>query len=486
MARVIWGIWGLLIVQGATVQAMQIERSVVRITNYQQAPDWQEPWRMSPTASSTGSGFLIENRWILTNAHVVSNSRMLLVNKFSTPEPFIAAVVAVAHDSDLALLQIDDPKFYQDLELLRLGTGLPPLQSRVRAYGYPQGGQDLSRTEGVVSRIEFGTYVHPGVDSHLLVQTDTAINPGNSGGPVMAEEVVMGVAFQSNLRLNDVGYFIPMPVVQRFLEDMRDGRYDGVPEIGVQTSSLLNPHLRDFLGLPEGRGGVIVEHVMPNSSADGWLRPGDVLLRVGERDLDLAGMVQYGGQVVDFYIEAEGRQVGDPLSFSIWREGQEQHLTLRLEPPPFSEEMRNSYDRLPEYLIYGGLVFVALSRNYVQTQGFSPILAYEHWFRESEQPGTKREQTVVISSVLPAAFNSGYTGHQNFVVDRVNGVRVSSLRHLDQLLSTLEDSVRFVSLESEWDPTPVILDRQTVERGEADLLERYGIREAKRLSRRAP
>ena len=201
-----------------------IEKSVFRITNYQQSPDWKSPWKMKPTSRGQGSGFLIHGGWILTNAHVVSDSRMLLVNKISSPKPFLADVAAIAHDSDLALLKVRDPEFYQDLRPLEFG-GIPELRSRVRAYGYPMGGHELSRTEGVVSRIEFGTYVHPGIDSHLLVQTDSAINPGNSGGPVTQSGQVIGVAFQSNLRLNDVGYFIPVPLINRFLADIKDGHY---------------------------------------------------------------------------------------------------------------------------------------------------------------------------------------------------------------------------------------------------------------------
>ena len=80
--------------------ADKIEQSVFRITNYKQSPDWQSPWKLKPTSKGQGSGFLIQDDLILTNAHVVSDSRMLLVNKISSPEPFIADVVAIAHDSD--------------------------------------------------------------------------------------------------------------------------------------------------------------------------------------------------------------------------------------------------------------------------------------------------------------------------------------------------------------------------------------------------
>ena len=452
-----------------------IEKSVFRITNYQQSPDWKSPWKMKPTSRSQGSGFLIHGGCILTNAHVVSDSRMLLVNKISSPKPFLADVVAIAHDSDLALLKVRDPEFYQDLRPLEFG-GIPELRSRVRAYGYPMGGHELSRTEGVVSRIEFGTYVHPGIDSHLLVQTDSAINPGNSGGPVTQSGQVIGVAFQSNLRLNDVGYFIPVPLINRFLADIKDGHYAGVPEIGVETSSLVNKYYRQYLRLPENTGGILVERIVPQSSADGIIFTGDVLTKIENLQIDAAGMVRYGEQQVTFYIEAENRQIGDSLTLQVWRKGKFQNLTLILKAPPFGAEMRNSYDKIPEYLIFGGLVFIALNRNYIHSPGnVTPPLAYEHWYREVERPHTRREQTVIITRVLPTPVNSGYANLHNFVVDSLNGKPVRSLAHLDKMLKKMPQEMRQVVFASEWQNMPLVLDYKKSVEQQKSVLERYGI-----------
>ena len=458
-----------------TFASEEVAQAVVRITSYRQSPDWSSPWRMKPTAAGHGSGFLIENGWILTNAHVVSDSKLLLINKLSSPEPFLAEVVSMAHDSDLALLRVKDAEFYTDMTPLAFG-GIPKLRSPVQAYGYPLGGQDLSRTEGVVSRIEFGTYIHPGIDSHLLVQTDSAINPGNSGGPVIQEGLAIGVAFQSNLRLNDIGYFIPVPLIKRFIQDQRDGHYDGVPEIGIQTSSLLNRYYRKSLGLSDESGGVLVERIIPRSSAEGILEEGDVLLGVAGKSIDRAGMVHFGEHRVDFFIEAEHLQVGDSLFFKVWRNRSLLNLQITLKPPPFSAELRNAYDILPEYLIVGGLVLIALNRDYLQSEGKqTPELSYEHWYREIEEPHTRREQVVLISRVLPASVNSGYSQLRHFVVHSVNGNPIKSLRHLEQLLEKLPEDTEHLVFESEWEPLPLVLNyRQSLETHQ-EILEIYGI-----------
>lgn len=459
----------------------RVGQAVVRITSYRQGPDWANPWRMNPTDTGHGSGFLIGNNWILTNAHVVSDSRLLLVNKLTSPEPFIAEVAGIAHDSDLALLRVKNERFYHDMAPLEFG-GIPELRSRVQAYGYPLGGQELARTEGVISRIEFGTYIHPGVDSHLLVQTDSAINPGNSGGPVVQDGRAVGVAFQSNLRLNDVGYFIPVPLIKRFIRDFETGSYAGVPEIGIQTSSLLNRHQREYLGLSGDVGGVLIDRVIPHSSVDGILEEGDVLVRIAGKPIDRAGMVQFGEHRVAFFIEAEHLQIGESLEMRVWREKRYVDVTVVLKPPPFSRELRNSYDFLPEYLIFGGLVFIALNRDYMQSTGKrSPALAYEHWFREVEQPHTRRPQVVLVSRVLPSPVNSGYTGLRNFVVHEVNGTPVRSLAHLDYLLNALADSTMNVVFTSEWEPMPVVLNLLDARKQHDAILLAYGVPSARRI-----
>lgn len=69
------------------------------------------------------------------------------------------------------------------------------------AYRYPIGGETLSVTSGVVSRIEVTSYVH-GTAELLGIQTDSAINSGNSGGPAFnGRGQCVGIAFQS-LKVN--------------------------------------------------------------------------------------------------------------------------------------------------------------------------------------------------------------------------------------------------------------------------------------------
>ena len=179
-----------------------VYKSVLRIEVATQVPDYQTPWNSGRFGGGIGSGFIIGKNRILTNAHVVSNARRILITVYGSPKKYPAKVEFVAHDCDLALLSIDDSKDLESFPTFELGN-VPSLESQVRVIGYPVGGERLSVTRGVVSRIDFQPYSHSRADSHLVVQIDAAINPGNSGGPVVQDGKVVGVAFQG-LRQADI------------------------------------------------------------------------------------------------------------------------------------------------------------------------------------------------------------------------------------------------------------------------------------------
>ncbi|MEN8256008.1 MAG: serine protease, partial [Verrucomicrobiota bacterium] len=261
---------------GGFLHAQEIERSVVKIVNQQNVFNWYAPWNSGSTGRGSGSGFVISKNRIMTNAHVAGNSAMLLVFFHNDPTPYPAKVTAIGHDCDLALLELLDPKRLEGVPPLEF-DGLPEIRSQVFTCGYPMGGKRLSITAGVVSRIEMQQYVHSGVDRHLLIQTDAAINPGNSGGPVIQDSRVVGVAFQANRRLENMGSVIPTKVIEHFLTDLADGTYDGFPHLGIVSANLENPAARDYAGMSEGETGIRIDRLIRGCSTESILKPGDIV-----------------------------------------------------------------------------------------------------------------------------------------------------------------------------------------------------------------
>src|SRR6266487_1513847 len=240
-----------------------VQKSLVRITATSVEPDYKAPWNSGGIQRGVGAGFVISGNRILTNAHVVSNSRYLTVEREGDPNKYPATVQFVAHDCDLALITVSAPDFFKNMLPLKFG-GIPALESTVSAYGYPIGGERMSVTTGIISRIDFQLYTHSSIDQHLTIQISAQINPGNSGGPVMQNANMVRLAFQgySGDVAQGVAYMIPTPVIRRFLKDIGNGRYDKYVDLAISVSKLQNPAQRKFLGLKDDNRGVLVSAVV--------------------------------------------------------------------------------------------------------------------------------------------------------------------------------------------------------------------------------
>ncbi|MCK6549871.1 serine protease, partial [Myxococcota bacterium] len=192
-------------------------------------PNHYQPWDLEYQRNSGGSGCILEGKRILTNAHVVSDQVYVQVLKMGDSRKYSARVAYVDHDSETAIIEVEDERFFDDTIPVRFGE-LPFRQDKVAVYGFPIGGNELSITEGVVSRLEVLRYTHSQRDL-LAIQTDAAINPGNSGGPVFMNGAMVGIAFQAHTQkeIEKTGYVVPISVIRHFLRDVDDGKVDGVP-----------------------------------------------------------------------------------------------------------------------------------------------------------------------------------------------------------------------------------------------------------------
>jgi S1-C subfamily serine protease len=409
---------------------------------------------------------------------VVADARQVLVRRSDQADPYVATVDAVGNDCDLAVLRVADAGFAKGLKPLKLGQ-VPRSGSRVLTYGFPLGGQDVSSTAGIVSRVESRGYVHSGIDAHLVVQTDAAINPGNSGGPVVQDGYVVGVAFQGFPGFDNMGFFIPMPVVRHFLDDLEDGEYDGYPDSGLQTTALLSPAYRRERGLPEGRSGVVVDLVAPGSTADGIVEPGDVITAVEGVPVADDGTVRLADARVTFEHLLDLKQVGQPARLTVWRDGKEQTLTAPSRRVKRFDNKRNRYGVAPRFVIYAGLLFMPLDVELLKTYGrgwaqsADRTLVWHQLFREAEQPETADREVVVLTRVLRHAANAQMTFAGPMVVERVNGREIRSLRDVVAALDGNQE--RFHRLEFEGASGLEVLERALATEAHAQILKQYAI-----------
>ncbi len=456
----------------------QLKRSVVRIVNYSQRGDWSTPWEATRVAESSGSGFVVEGGVVMTNAHVVSDSRLLLLLLHNDPQPYRAEVLHVAHDCDLALVRPLEPGVLEGVPPLEFGP-LPELGTIVDTLGYPAGGIQVSNTRGVVSRIEQQLYVHSGVDLHLAVQTDAAINPGASGGPVVQDGKVVGVAFQTNFGLENAGFFIPGDVIDRFFGDVADGTYDGYPELGIEVEGLENPAARARYGMAPDETGVRVFRIQREDSADGLLEVGDVVLAIDDRPVANDGTVADRDSRVPLGMLVDRMQIGDSLTVRVLRDGERLPVEVPLRGNVVREYRSEIYDRGPRYVVYAGLVFTELDRELLKTYGqdwFSEApknLIREAFIRPAFEPELSVQPRVVLLRRMKHLVNSDMAWHRDEVVERVNGRPVPDLDALVAALDGNEGDHHVFEFST--GRRFGVLDRAAADAAHPEILELYGI-----------
>jgi S1-C subfamily serine protease len=451
--------------------------AIVKVYTTSQPYDYDAPWQAAAIEEATGSGVIIAGNRILTNAHVVGDATFIEVERQGTAERLIANVIAVSHQADLALLTADDPDFYSGVNPLEIGS-LPNLLDDVLLYGFPDGGDGLSITKGVVSRIEVMSYAHSWMEL-LGLQIDAAVNSGNSGGPAIFEDKIIGIAMQGRKDLENTGYLIPTPVIRQFLSDFDDGEVDGVPALGVRVQRLDNPELIKSFGLPENMTGALVINVIPGSPADGHVQSGDVLLHIENFKVanDASVELRAGLRVAISYPTTR-MQLNQNVQVNVWRDKQEKLVSF-----PLTERLGDSrlvlppqYDRKPEYVIIAGIVFTPLSYNYLYTWGDEPDDAPPNLLKYiNEIPQETDEQVVLVNGFLNSFMTVGYPeiATDNRVV-RVNDTGVRNFRQFVELVDlSLEKGEQTVfGME---DGSILIISSSDHEKYEKGLLEVYSV-----------
>ncbi len=316
----------------------------------------QQPAPEEPQYSQgAGSGFVWDKEGhIVTNNHVVEGADKIEVT-FYDGTTVQAEIVGADPDSDLAVVKVDVP-----------ADGLLPVQladsTQVKvgqlavAIGNPFG-LEGTMTVGFVSAV--GRSLPVTEDSSQgprytipdIIQTDAPINPGNSGGVLVDDQgLLIGVtaAIESPVRANaGIGFAIPSVVVENVVPVLIEaGHYDH-PWLGISGTDM-TPDLAETMGLEGDQRGALVVEVVPGGPSDkGGLQGSD-------RNAEIYGQqVQVGGDVIvaindqsvnefdDVVVYlARHTEVGQTVTLTVLRQGEEEKVQVTLEARPAAEAQR--------------------------------------------------------------------------------------------------------------------------------------------------
>jgi S1-C subfamily serine protease len=286
----------------------------------------------------TGTGFIVNPKGeILTNYHVVNNSRELTVT-LSDKKVYKAQVLGYAPADDLALIKIDAGR---TLPTLRLGdSDHLVVGQKVLAIGNPFQFEG-TLTTGIVSSL--GRKIDTEERSlEGMIQTDAAINPGNSGGPLLdSHGNVIGIntAIYGAQGSIGIGFAMPISRAKAMLDQYQSTGKISRPTLGIQTVYVAGD-VADMLRLPES-GGLLIQEVERGSAAEGaGLRGPNQAVNVGGYRIGVGGdlIVAADGQAIDdrdtLTRMLTRKHGGDQMELTVYRNGRNQRIHVKLGEQP--------------------------------------------------------------------------------------------------------------------------------------------------------
>ena len=284
-------------------------------------------------AGSLGSGFIVSpDGYVVTNNHLIAGVNgtgtvdsvtVILQDRKEYPARIIGRDTA----SDLALLKIEGSNLpyvnWGDSTKARVGDWIV-------AIGNPYG-LGGTVTAGIISALHRGITGAGAYDRYI--QTDASINMGNSGGPMFdMQGNVIGInsALISPTGASvGIGLAIPAEAAKPVIEALRRGQRPERGYLGVGLQPV-DENIGAALGLPKDRGELVRSVVPGEPAAKAGIQQGDVIVRVGGREVTPDETVSY---------LIANSSVGSRVPLEIIRDGRRQQLQVQVGQRPTEEEL---------------------------------------------------------------------------------------------------------------------------------------------------
>ena len=267
-----------------------------------------------------GSGVIIsEDGYILTNHHVIEGASTIKVTLRDETE-YEAQIIGSDEDNDIALIKVEatglTPATFGDSSKLAVGD-------YVVAIGNPLGTLGGTVTDGIISALAREVTIE---DTDMtLLQTNAQVSPGNSGGGLFnANGELVGIvnAKDSATEVEGIAFAIPINNVLDILSDLKTyGYVTGKVELGLELTDITTDESAFYYGV--NKTGCYILSVTSGSSAEkaGFTR-GDLITKVNGTDVSVSSDVK---EIL------QNCEVGDTVTFTIYRRGQTKDISFELE-----------------------------------------------------------------------------------------------------------------------------------------------------------
>ena len=471
---------------GWATELDEAQGSVVRVRAAIQPFDQFRPWQKKAPYGLNGTGVVLPGGKVLATAALVANRTEVGLEKPGSAEKCAAAVEAIDYEANLALLRPEKVEFLKGFKGLALGPALRAGDT-AEVWQLERNGE-LLRNQAEILTVGVGRY--PSDEAGFLqygVRVSLPKRDDSYTLPLIRQGELVGMVMMYD-RDSQEGTAIPGPMIERFLADAADGKYEGFPTLGVSWTPLRDPNLREEVKAPKS-GGILLTRINPRGTAGrAGLKEGDVLLSVDGMRLDEDGNYRdslYGPTAIGNLVRVRPT-VGSRAKFLISRDGKEMEMIGTYDRRARDEVAipTLAFDVQPKYLVVGGLVFQQLTGAYLQEWGDkwterAPQRLVERFSFQQEKRPDPEKKVVFLSQVLPAAINLGYQQYSGLVLETVNGKEILDLRQLAETLDGIQEGNLIFEFRD--DPGKLVLDMSEVRAKQEEIRQAYGIPELRKL-----
>ena len=451
------------------------EHSVVLLEVTRRQYDYSQPWNKRPRTGPK-TGVVIGDRQILTTADDLFDRTLVRLQKGGRGKWWNGEVAWIDYPANLALVTTADETFWDGLKPAALSRAMPA-DGTLQILRWREGKLENRKaefTQFTVRESQLGSV------NHVQLETSSEIQGTGRGEPVIANSQVVGIITAQDGRTCTA---IPASFIQVILEARQKGGYRGLGYFHFYWQPAENPASLAFLKMVgEPRGVLVIDVPDRPDGGEQVLKPRDIILQVDGFDVDIQGDYtdpEFGHLTLE-NLATRGKWAGDDVKMKIWRDGKPMDVTYRLPKFEYTNSLvaGPAYDQEPDYLIVGGLVFQPLTDSFLQIWGpdWRRRAPFRLSYYKNEPPSKERPALVLLSQVLPDAYNLGYQDARTLVLDKVNGQRISRLPELRDALQKPVDGVHVIEFMQGDSLRRIVLGTGEAERqATRRVLQRYGI-----------
>ncbi len=446
-----------------------LEPSMIQLEIYRKSYNYRIPWATQRTRT-TKEALAISGQRILTTADDMSGHSLLRVQKNADGRWWNAQVKWISYPVNLAILEVEDEDFWEDVPAARLSKRVPQ-EGDVQVFRWNKGRVEKWSAEINQVTVSSGqmSYVQ-----HLQLNLDSKIDGAGWAEIIVSEGEVIGLTTSSS---NDELKVMPAALVRRVLEARDSEKFTGFGFFDFIWQPGVNDATLSHLGLPEGREGILITRAGVKTGDGGGLQARDVLLSVDGFSITREGLYEDPefGRLPMANLATRRHFAGESLPMEVWRDGNLETVTYALPEVAYEQEQvpDSVFDRDPEYVIAGGLLFMPVTGPYLATFGSNQPFIMDYYSNEDVEPD--REGLVVLAAVLPDPFTLGYDGVGGSLVDTINGKKIATLDDLVEALEEPPNGFHEVQFFPEYSLSRIVLDAYQLEAATARVLQRYSI-----------